>query len=194
MKKINLHQVSIFSLMALVVIGCSKPEVAVVKPATVQKPTAMVQNSIATIDDIKRAGVNTIKLKGKSKYSQNQSIQFAVDTKGKTGYLYIVYVDNKGETVLLYPNSNSPLTELNGKYLFPKDFGGMDIRATKDCKGCKQEKTTVYAILSKKRISDIDSITAKHLPSSSKGLSMNISKRNAKNANINIGKINFFVK
>ena len=93
MKKINLHQVSIFSLMALVVIGCSKPEVAVVKPATAQKPTAMVQNSIATIDDIKRAGVNTIKLKGKSKYSQNQSIQFAVDTKGKTGYLYIVYVD-----------------------------------------------------------------------------------------------------
>ena len=70
----------------------------------------------------------------------------------------------------------------------------MDIRATRDCKGCKQEKTTVYAILSKKRISDIDSITAKHLPSSSKGLSMNISKRNAKNANINIGKINFFVK
>ena len=191
----NLRQISILSLMTFVLIGCSKPEVTVAKPAPIaQKPTAVVQNLTATINDIKRAGVNTLKLKGKSKYSQNQSIQFEVNTNGKTGYLYIVYVDTKGETVLLYPNPDSPLSELNGKYLFPRDFGGMDIRATKDCKGCEQEKTTVYAILSKKRISDIDSITANHLPVSSKGLTMNKSKKNAKNANINVGKINFFVK
>jgi hypothetical protein len=201
MGNIKLYQMSMLVATAIITIGCSntkapKPTVSATKPT----PVVRQQASSASITDLKSAGFNTIALKGKKSYTQNQSIQFVVDTRGKTGYLYIVYLDNKGQTALLYPNAKSPSTELNGKFLFPRDFGGMHISATKDCKGCEEEKTTVYAILSKEPISDIKNITASHLgvagssSSQSKGLSMSLPGGSGKSANINIGKIEFSVK
>jgi len=192
------YQISILVATALITIGCSSPKAPA--PTASNKPAKVVTakpqtSSRVKVADLRSAGFGTVALKGKKSYAQNQSIQFIVDTQKKTGYLYIVYVDNKGQTALLYPNEKSPLTELNGRYLFPRDFGGMNIQATKDCKGCKEEKTTVYAILTKKRISDIENITAKDLGAStkSKGLSMHLGQ-SSKRANINIGKIEFFVK
>lgn len=188
------YQIPLLVLSTILITGCmtTKKEVAVVTPVT---PT--IKSSEQSIVSLKYAQPSPM-LKGKNNYSQNQSIQFTVDTKGKTGYLYIVYADDKGNTSLLYPNAQSPLTELNGKYSFPRDFGGMNITATKDCKGCAQEKTTVYAILSKSQISDIKNLQLGHITGSStsqsKGLSMNLPPQGRKSSDIHIGKIEFFVK
>ncbi|CAA6800333.1 MAG: Unknown protein [uncultured Sulfurovum sp.] len=187
------YKVSLLVLSSIIITGCvpGKKEAPVPTPVKTE-----VQSSEKTIAALKYAQFGSIQLKGKTEYSQNQSIQFIVDTKGKTGYLYIVYADNKGNTALLYPNAQSPLTELNGKYIFPRDFGGMNINATKDCKGCQQEKTTVYAILSKEQISDINNLKLTDLTNStqSKGLSMNLRPSGVARSDINIGKIEFFVK
>ena len=182
-----------FSISSILIVGCAGAKEPVKKTSIVNKPTSVVQTSQASVTDIKGAGFGTIKIKGKKVYSQNQAIRFSVDTKGKTGYLYIIYLDEKGNTALLYPNEKSPLTELNGKYVFPRDFGGMQITATKDCKGCEKERTTVYAILSKDPISDIKNLKSGHL-TQGKGLSMTLPGDSAQNSNINIGKIDFFVK
>jgi hypothetical protein len=196
MRKKQIYQLSALVAMSIIIIGCTNSKEA--KP-TVATPitTSVASQSTSSVAELKNAGVGTIALKGKTNYSQNQSIQFAVDTMGKTGYLYIVYVDNNGGATLLYPNAKSPLTELNGKYIFPRDFGIKKINAEKDCNGCKEEKTTVYAILSKDPISDIKSITASHLgatSSMSKGLSMIEGGETTQSSNMDIGKIEFFVK
>jgi hypothetical protein len=190
-KKVS--KVTLLLMGIIVLIGCEskKPKVVVAPPAKVTQKVAVATTSVK---DIRNANFGKISVEGKKSYSSNQPIQFAIDTNKKTGYLYIVYLDNNGETALLYPNAKSPLTELNGKYVFPRDFGGMKINATKECKGCKQEKTTVYAILSKDRIADISKISASDLGSQSKGLKMDLDTNVAKNSNINVGKIEFFVK
>jgi len=188
MKIKKVSQILTLSISTIVLIGCTGEKEPVPKPVAMSKPAAIVQNPQASVTDLKSAGFGTIRIKGKKLYSQNQTIRFSVDTNNKTGYLYIIYLDDKGETTLLYPNAQSPLTELNGKYIFPRDFGGMQITATKDCKGCQKERTTVYAVLSKEPISDINSLKAKHL-SQGKGLSMTLPGGPGKNSDINIGKI-----
>ncbi len=188
----KVSQTLILSIGTLLVVGCAGSKEPEKKP-TETKPVAVIQNSQATVAELKTAGFGTIAIEGKKVYSQNQAIRFNIDTKGKTGYLYIVYLDEKGQTALLYPNPESPLSELNGKYSFPKDFGGMQITATKDCKGCEQERTTVYAILSKNPITDINNLKAKHLMQG-KGILVSSSRASNKTSNINIGKIDFFVK
>jgi hypothetical protein len=133
---------------------------------------------------------SAIALIGKKNYKENQLIEFKIDTMGKVGYLYIIYLDNKGTTTLLYPNRNSPLVELNGKYTFPRDFGNMNIRATKDCKKCERDETKIYAILTKKPIVDIHNITGKELKNfSSKPKNIDTTK-----TNIHFGMIQFFVQ
>jgi len=193
MKVKKISQILRLSLGTILIVGCTGNKEPIKKPIAVNKPIPVVSNTQASISDLKSAGFGTINLNGKKVYAQNQTIRFSVDTKGKTGYLYIVYLDDKGETALLYPNAKSPLSELNGKYIFPRDFGGMQITATKECKGCKEERTTVYAILSKEPISDIKNLKAMHLMQG-KGLSMSLAGDTGRNANINIGKIEFFVK
>ena len=190
------RQIPLLVLSTILIAGCasSKKEVVAVAPIA-----PVVQSSTKTISALQYAQHNTIQLKGSKKYTQNQAINFIIDTKGKTGYLYIVYADNKGQTTLLYPNAQSPLTELNGQYVFPRDFGGMNITATKECKGCQEEKTTVYAILSKDQISDIknlkiNDLTGQSHGSQSKGLSMGLRSESGASSDINIGKIEFFVK
>lgn len=193
MKVEKISQIVTLSLATILIIGCGGKKEPIKKPIAVNKPIPVVSNTQASISDLKSARFGTIKLNGKKTYAQNQTIRFNVDTKGKTGYLYIVYLDDKGETALLYPNAKSPLSELNGKYVFPRDFGGMQITATKECKGCQEERTTVYAILSKEPISDIKNLKAMNLMQG-KGLSMSLAGDTDSNANINIGKIDFFVK
>lgn len=193
MKVNKISQLITLSLGTILILGCSGNKEPIKKLVAVNKPVLPVQTTQASVSDLKSAGFGTIKLNGKKIYAQNQTIQFSVDTKGKTGYLYIVYLDDKGKTALLYPNTQSPLTELNGKYVFPRDFGGMQITATKECKGCEKERTTVYAILSKDPIADIKQLKATHLMQG-KGLSMKLPGDTVSNSNINIGKIDFFVK
>jgi hypothetical protein len=209
-KRKNGYQLSVVAIVAIVLLGCGGKKT----PAPLPQKTTTTQNkpqqssqpqapSGMKLADLKGAGVVTgLGLKGNAQYKENEPIQFIVDTGDAEGYLYIVYLDNTGKTALLYPNEKSPLSELGGAYLFPRDFGGMDIRATKDCAGCKEDKTTVYALLSKEPIVDIKKITKNELlsfaPSSQskaqgKGLKMDLSDAGPA-ANLNVGVIEFVVK
>jgi hypothetical protein len=215
MKKRNFYQMSILVTVSVVLMGCvsTKPKVEKQKNVTTssQKIEKKVQEPKKpqglTLSELKaNTNVTNLDLKGHHVYNQNAPIMFSVDTKDKDGYLYIIYLDNKGETALLYPNERAPLTEFSGKYLFPRDFGNMNIRATKDCKDCKEEKTTIYALLTKKPIIDIQNITKAKLMNivgdsasnskvKHKGLKMDLGGNNTnKNSNINVGKFEFVVK
>ncbi|MCH9739249.1 MAG: DUF4384 domain-containing protein [Epsilonproteobacteria bacterium] len=209
MEKRGFYQLSILVTTAIITLGCvgnktatpiPKPTVAVNKPS-VAVPVVPQAPSGISLANLKSAGVSKLSLRGSRSYSQNEPIQFIIDTKDAEGFLYIIYADNKGGTGLLYPNEKSPLSEVSGKYIFPRDFGNMNIRATKDCVGCEEERTTVYALLSKEPIVDIKNITKTQLLSftgssvQSKGLSMNLDAGNAdSDANVNVGVIEFSVK
>ena len=203
----NGYNLSVLTILAIVLLGCGakkEPPLPPKKTATTQKKPAIVSKPQAPIGmklaDLKAAGVvANLGVKAKSEYRVNEPIQFSVDTGNTEGYLYIVYLDNNGETGLLYPNDNAPEAEIGGGvYTFPKDFGGMNIRATKDCTDCKEDKTTVYVLLSKESIVDMENITKDELlsfaPSSqSKGLKMDLSDAGP-NKNLNVGVIEFVVK
>lgn len=205
MKKEKLYRLSILVAAATITVGCnSNPKPQVLTPPT--PPTVQNQSEgSTTLATLQSSGVSTLALKSvRKEYKENQSISFTVNTMGKAGYLYIIYLDNKGETQLLYPNARTPLTELSGEYLFPRDFGGMNIRATKDCNGCSEDKTTIYAILTKEPVSDIKNITKAHLlkfsgmqssKSQGKGSDMDLGgESGSSNTNVNIGRIEFLVK
>jgi len=204
MKKEQLFKLSILVTVATITLGCNKN----LKPQIVTPATSIAKSQSegsTTLAELKSSGISNLALKSATKaYKENQAISFTVNTMGKAGYLYIIYVDNKGETQLLYPNARSPLTELSGEYTFPRDFGGMNIRATKDCNGCSEDKTTIYAILTKEPVSDIKNITKAHLlkfsgmkssASQGKGLNMDLGgDTTTGNTNVNVGKIEFLVK
>jgi len=204
MKKEQLFKLSILVAVASITLGCKgNPKPQVLTPPT--PPVAQNQSQGSTLATLQSSGISTLALKSVTKeYKENQSIAFTVNTMGKAGYLYIIYLDNKGETQLLYPNARSPLTELSGEYTFPRDFGNMNIRATKDCNGCSEDKTTIYAILTKEPVSDIKNITKAHLlkfagmkssKSQGKGLNMDLGgESGTANTNVNIGQIEFLVK
>jgi len=201
MRRKWIYQISILVAAAIVTVGCTG-ETAPKPPKKVTQTTpAPVVASGITLANLKSSGVSTVSLRGNKSYKQGSAIQFIVNTMGKVGYLYIIYLDNKGNTGLLYPNKNSPLTELSGEYLFPRDFGNMNIRATKDCGNCPQEKTTVYALLSKEPITDIKNITKAQLigfvgksASQSKGLSMTTGSSHVNNSNLDVGRLEFIVQ
>lgn len=200
MKKIRNHQFTTLIATSLLFFGCTGTKTITAQPqkTTVQtaKPTTGVKLSA-----LKNAGsINSLSFKSKKAYSQNESIQFVVDTGEEEGYLYIVYLDNQGKTALLYPNAKSPLTEMGGSFLFPNDFGNVTIRATKDCKSCSEEKTTIYALLSKTPILDIDNINQTTLlgltspKHKSRGLSLELNGRKHNNSQLHVGKVDFVVQ
>ena len=87
---------------------------------------------------------------------------------------------------------------MGGRYIFPDDFGNMNIRATKDCKECEKEKTSIYALLSKEPILDIKNINKEQLlsffgGSQSKGLSMDLGEEQT-SSDVSVGKLEFFVE
>jgi len=202
MKKQQRYKVSIFALLAILTLGgCVKDKPSA--PVATTPPSQVETEASTTLATLNSAGVSTLSLSGTKKYKEKDSISFKVNTMGKAGYLYIIYLDNKGNTTILYPNARSPLTELSGEYIFPRDFGNMTINAEKDCNGCTEEKTTIYAILTKEPVSDIKNITKAHLmkysgekssASQGKGMSFDIgSDSTGSNTNINVGKIEFVV-
>jgi len=211
MKQKRFYQISILVATAIFTIGCShnKAPKPVHQANKANKPAKMVPQKPTgiTLSQLNSGGVTKLSLRGSHEYKQGEPIQFIVDTKNADGYLYIVYADNKGQTGLLYPNPNSPLSEISGKYIFPRDFGNMAINATKDCKTCEKEKTVIYALLSKEPIVDIKNINLAQLSGvvggqatqtsavKTKGLSMDINAgTRTDNSNVNVGVLEFFVK
>lgn len=193
------------SLVAMIFSGCAGEKKVAPPPqktSVMNKPAPVpVAPSGVKLRDLQSQGIAMgITLKGNPNYSENEPVRFIVDTGKNEGYLYIIYLDNNGNTGLLYPNANSPLSEMGGKYLFPNDFGNMNIRATKDCKNCEKEKTSVYALLSKEPILDIKNISKSELLSffgessaQSKGLSMDLGGAGS-SAQVSVGKLDFFVE
>jgi hypothetical protein len=128
MKQKRFYQISILVTIAILTIGCSNNHAP--KPTSqpinrVNKPVRAVPQKPAgiTLSQLNSGGVTKLSLRGSHKYKQGEPIQFIIDTKNADGYLYIIYADNKGQIGLLYPNPNSPLSEISGKYIFPRDLG-----------------------------------------------------------------------
>ena len=101
----------------------------------------------------------------KKKFSANEPLKFSINTGSKNGFVYLVYIDKKGGTSLLYPNSKTIEKKKMGKLKFPEDFGGKNIKTTKDCKDCKKEKTTIFVLLSDDPIENIQNMNEKDLKS-----------------------------
>ncbi|MCK4441203.1 MAG: hypothetical protein KAU90_04305, partial [Sulfurovaceae bacterium] len=87
------------------------------------------------------------------------------------------------------------------------DFGNMKVRASKDCTNCQEDKTTIYALLSKKPIVDIKNITESNLANfvgdnssstakpkvKTKALKFDDGSKAVDNSNIRVGKVTFSV-
>jgi len=106
----------------------------------------------------------------KESYQTGEYVKFTIDTNEVEGYLTLLYVEENDITVL-YPNPKNRLGLMKGKYKFPKDFGGFQIEAYKNCKNCEQEKTTIYILLTPQPLTDIENLTQKKLLSFTKGSS-----------------------
>jgi len=204
MKQQPLYKLSLLIATAIMTLGCTPEKANIVTPVKTQVNKAQVSSDIS-LAELTSSEVSSLTLKSTAKaYKSGDSIEFTVNTMNKAGYLYIIYLDNNGDTLLLYPNENSPLVELSGEYIFPRDFGNVAITASKDCGGCSEDKTTIYALLTKEPVKDIKSITKAHLLKFSgeksskvqgKGLSLNLGSNNTgKASNVNFGKIEFLVK
>ena len=139
---------------------------------------------------------NTLNITAKQSYAKDESLQFAIDTGKEKGYVYVVYVDKKGDTAVLSSNSNKK--KKSGKLNFPQDFGNKEIKVSKDCTDCKKEKTTVYVLLSTDPIEDINnmnksdllSLNTKQTAHKNRTISLNNENKQA----VRIAKIEFFVE
>ena len=135
-------------------------------------------------------------INSKKKFSTNESLEFSVNTGTKEGFIYLVYVEKSGETSLLYPNDESNQKKKSGKLKFPDDFGGADIKTTKDCQNCDKEKTTIVVLLSNDPIENIQTMDETKL------LSMNTQTEqknrdfstNPISSSIIVNKFDFFVE
>jgi hypothetical protein len=203
MKTTSKHQLTTLIATSLLFLGCVGNETSAPKPhnTTAQATQEPTPTTGVKLSNLKNAGsMTSLSFKGKKAYSENESIQFMVDTGDQEGYLYIIYLDNQGKTTLLYPNPKAPLTEMGGSFLFPNDFGNVTIRATKDCKSCSQEKTTIYALLSKTPILDIDNIDKSTLlgltspKNKDRGVSLELNDKKKNNSQLHIGKVDFLVQ
>jgi hypothetical protein len=204
MKKQQLYKLSLVVAIAIMAFGCVPQGDRKIEPEKPPQVNNTVISSEITLAELTSSEVSRLTLKSTEKaYKSGDSIEFTVNTMNKAGYLYIIYLDNKGDTLILYPNDKAPLLELSGEYTFPKDFGNITITASKDCGGCAEDKTTIYALLTKEPVKDIKNITKGHLvnfsgekttKTSSKSLSMSLSVNTTSHSNINFGKIEFLVK
>lgn len=133
----------------------------------------------------------------KKKFLVNEPLKFSVNIGSKEGFVYLIYVDKEGGTNVLYPDNNKAEKKKTGHLKFPKDFGGKEIHTSKDCKDCKEEKTTIFVLLSDDPIEDIQNMSErdiKHIESQQKHKHRNISIDNKKKATILVNKIDFFVE
>ena len=158
---------------------------------TDEDPSGIVQDK--NFNDLSK---EKLIINSKKKFSTNESLEFSVNTGSKEGFIYLVYVDKSGETSLLYPNDISNQKKKSGKLKFPDDFGGADIKTTKDCKNCDKEKTTIVVLLSNDPIENIQTMDEEKL------LAMNNQTKykrrslstNLINSSIMVKKFDFFVE
>ena len=139
MQKNKVFQISILVIVSLLMVGCSATKV---EPQTREV----------------KVSSSSLLVKGKKSYKKNEAVKFEIDTGKDKGYLYVVYLDKKGKKEIMRPSKE----KVSGNFSFPKDFG-IDVSATKECKGCKVEKTTVYVLLSKDPILEIKSMNKEGL-------------------------------
>ena len=197
--------VSAVALIAIIASGCTKQPNK--ETITLNQPVRKQQESFeSNLEDILQKRGSFIEVTGaKEHYKQGENISFVVDTKGQVGYLYIMSVDSSKVT-FLQPNPVSPLSEMRGRRSFPEDFtnGAFNIQAIKNCQSCQKEETTVYALLTKKPIANIEKkITGETLLSFYKnsrqakrvtrGIHLNIANSNS-SSNLSIGKMDFIVE
>lgn len=124
---------------------------------------------------------NKLSIKAKKVYAKGESLKFSINAGKTKNYVYVVYVDKKGDTAVL-SSKKSTKKKKSGKLNFPKDFGKKNIKVTKNCKDCKKEKTTVYVLLSKDPIENINSMSKNDL------LSLNSRQASHKNRSITLNK------
>jgi hypothetical protein len=131
-------------------------------PSTTVNNQNPSQNSLeSTLDnminsgDFKKMSISY----NKTKYKTGDSVQFTIDTNGDRGYLTIFYIDGNDVTIL-YPNGFVSAKKISGRYTFPNDLsnGKFELEAYKSCGNCNKEKTTIFAILSSKNITDMGKI------------------------------------
>jgi hypothetical protein len=206
MRKEQFLKASVLLSIAILCVGCksnSGPK-PIKHPTTVNKPAEVApQKSGITLSELDSGGKVTLTLEGPHEYKSGDPIQFSLDTRGAEGYLYVVYLDSNGKTGVLYPNLKAPPSQTGGKHVFPRDFGDMQINATKDCQGCEKEKTVLYAFLTQEPILDIQQINKSQLlkivgggnKAKTKGINMNLEwDENINSGNVNMGIFEFFVK
>ena len=135
-------------------------------------------------------------LTSKKNFSANEALKFSINTGSEEGFVYLVYVDKTGDTSLLYPNNQIVEKKKAGKLKFPEDFGGEDIKTTKDCKDCKKEKTTIFVLLSDDPIENIQNMNEedlKNIQTKQKNKNRSI-LLNKKETTILVDKLEFFVE
>jgi len=133
---------------------------------TVSKSTEIVEerpNSNLLDDKLNYKNKNKLIVDSKKNFSSNESLKFSIDTGAEEGFIYLVYIDKTGGTSLLYPNSTDEQQKKGGNLNFPEDFGGRDIRTSKDCKDCNKEKTTIVVLLSNDPIENIQNMNEEEL-------------------------------
>jgi|GEM_PF-2276168 len=206
---------SLLALSAILIGGCSLNNPPKSKPEKreqkrVEKAKPVVKPRGISLSELKPSGFTNLALKGPTEYKSGEPIRFSVDTRDKDGYLYIIYEDSKGKVGVLYPNPNSPLSQMGGnEYSFPEDFGinPQAIKASKECSGCEKDKTVIYALLTDEPILDIHSInqtslhnilgigSSKNSGAMSKGLSVDFNAGlGGDSGNVKVGVFEFYVK
>ena len=171
MQKNKLFQISVLFIFSSFSIGCT---------ATGVEPQSREVN----------VSSNTLSVKAKKNYKKGEPVKFKIDTGKEKGYLYVVYLNKNGQKEVMAPSKK----KVNGKVSFPEDFD-VDVSASKDCKSCKEEKTTVYVLLSKDPILDIADMDSNKL------LKLGNKSKEVKNrglfledGNVLVQKIEFLVK
>jgi hypothetical protein len=103
-------------------------------------------------DSMEKLAIDSL---NKYTYKDGEKLSFQIDTKNKSGYLYVFTMDNSDKVVVLYPNDVAPPSEIQGSYIFPNDFVSrvsteqFTIKMIKECQGCSEEKITIYTLLTK---------------------------------------------
>jgi hypothetical protein len=213
MKKERFYQLSIVVATAIFTIGCADPAPAPKQPTAVNKPAKIAPQkpSGITLSQLNSGGATRLSLEGTHNYTSGEPIRFTINTNNASGYIYIVYLDSKGGTGLLYPSPDAPPIEVSGQHNFPEDFGidPKAVIATKDCQGCEKDKTVIYAFLSKEPILDIANINQAQLSNIVGGASSSPKKGGAKtkgigvnfnagkeqvSGNVEVGILEFFIK
>ena len=162
------------------------------KNKVVQKTFSFAYPYLLT-KNLKSYGISTISLKGKKSYKENEHLEFWIDTMGKVGYLYILF-KNKKNTLLVYPNSKSPLSELMGKHKFPDDFGESNMIIPKKNNRDEKEEITIYSILTKKPVRDIHELTGEQLDNLIGVFSMKSKEVDERKINMYVGRMEFDIE